>query len=76
MIVREFYRTRNDGVNLYKTYSNENFLIKKVGTEEIYAEAIDVENAPYTYEETDKLIDVESEFTDAEFRTMIEEAVE
>ena len=76
MIVREFYRTRSDGVNLYKTYSNENFLIKKVGTEEIYTEAIDVENASYTYEETDTLIDVESDFTDAEFRKMIEEAVE
>ena len=76
MIVKEFYITREDGVNLYRTYSTENFLIKKVGTEEIYSEAIDVEDAPYTYEETDMFIDVESDFTDAEFRTMIEEAVE
>lgn len=51
MIVREFYRTREDGVNLYRTYSDEGKDIRKVGTEEIYAEAIDVEDAPYTYEE-------------------------
>lgn len=61
MIVREFYRTRTDNINLYKTYSDANFLIKKVGTEEIYAEAIDVENAPYTYEETDIKIEVDEE---------------
>ena len=73
MIVKEFYRTREeDGVNLYKTYSSEGYLIQKVGTEEVYSEAIDVEDSPYVYEETDML----TEFTDAEFRAMIEEAVE
>ena len=54
MIVTEFYATRKDGVNLYKTYSDANRYIRKVGTEEIYSEAIDVENSGYTYEETDK----------------------
>lgn len=53
MIIREFYKTRNDGVNLYRTYSDANVLIHKIGTEEIYSEAIDIEGAPYTYEETD-----------------------
>lgn len=53
MIIREFYKTRNDGVNLYRTYSDANMLIRKVGTEEIYSEAIDIETAPFTYEETD-----------------------
>lgn len=51
MIIKEFYRTREDGVNLYRTYSNENYQIQKVGTDEIYDEAIDVEGAPYQYEE-------------------------
>lgn len=54
-IVKELYKTREDGVNLYRTYSDEGFTIKKVGTEEIYEEAIDVENAPYEYEETEEL---------------------
>ena len=57
MVVKEFYRTREDGVNLYKTYSNEGFYIQKVGTDEVYSEAIDVENAPYVYVETAEKID-------------------
>lgn len=52
MIVKEFYRTREDGVNLYRTYSNEGFKIIKIGTTEVYDEAIDVETAPFRYEET------------------------
>lgn len=59
MIQREFYQTRQDGVNLYRTYSDANKYIKKVGTNEEYSEAIDVEGAPYTYEETDKEIEYE-----------------
>ena len=59
MIIREFYLTREDGVNLYKTYSDQNFMIHKIGTEEVYNEAIDVENAPYIYEETDEKIEQE-----------------
>ena len=60
-VVREFYVTRADGVNLYRTYSDENFFLLQHPTEIEYAEAIDVENAPYTYTETDKLIPVEEE---------------
>lgn len=56
MIVREFYRTRKDGVNLYRTYSDEGFYILQNETGVEYDEAIDVEGAPYTYSETDKPI--------------------
>lgn len=59
MIVREFYRTRKDGVDLYRTYSDEGLKIQKVGTDEIYDEAIDIDGAPYTYEETDIPIETE-----------------
>lgn len=58
-IVREYYKTRNDGVNLYKTYSDECYVIHKLNTNEIYDEAIDVENAPYEYEETTEKIETE-----------------
>ena len=58
-IVREYYKTRKDGVNLYRTYSDEQFKIHKIGTEEYYSEAIDVENAPFEYEETTEKIEVE-----------------
>lgn len=57
MIVREFYTTREDGVNLYRTYSDEGKIIKQNETGAEYEDAIDVENAPYTYSETDKFIE-------------------
>ena len=55
-IVKELYKTKKDGVKLYKTYSDEGYMIKKVGTDELYEEAIDVEDATYEYEETDEYI--------------------
>ena len=55
-IKREFYRTRKDSVNLYRTYSDEGFYILQNETGIEYDEAIDVEGAPYTYSETDKPI--------------------
>lgn len=56
MIQREFYTQRKNGVNLYRTYSDANKYIQKVGTEEIYSEAIDVEGATFMYEETNEFI--------------------
>lgn len=64
MIKKEFYRKRKDGVNLYKTYSTDNLYIRKIGTNEIYDVAIDVENAPFEYEETDEIIETEEEIKD------------
>lgn len=53
MIQTEFYIKRKDGVKLYRAYSDRNMMIQKDGTEEIYSEAIDVENSGYSYTETD-----------------------
>lgn len=58
MIVKEYYGTRKDKIKLYKTYSDNNKIIHKIGTDEEYDIAIDVENAPYVYEETDKEIPI------------------
>ena len=61
MIIREYYTTRKDGINLFRTYSDNKVMIRKVGTDEIYDEAIDVETAPYVYEETDQpIVEVEN----------------
>lgn len=60
-IVREFYLTRKDGVNLYKTYSDADLLIVQNETGVEYDVAIDVEDAPYTYTETDKPIEGDTE---------------
>lgn len=56
MIIKECYSTREDGVKLYKTYSDNGFKIKKVGTNEVYDEAIDVESATFEYEETEEKV--------------------
>lgn len=53
MIKKEFVETRDDGVKLYRTYSDGEFFIKKNGADVFYTEAIDVENSVFTYTETD-----------------------
>lgn len=61
MLIKEFYLTRPDRINLYKTYSGQKVKIRQIQTGNIYDEAIDVEDSPYTYEETD--IPIEEEET-------------
>lgn len=56
MIVREFYATRRDGVDLYHTYSDAGHVIRQEQTGKEYEDAIDVINAPYTHIETDKRV--------------------
>ena len=60
-IVYEYFKTRNDGVILNRVCSDQDVMIRKVGTDEVYAEAIDVENAPWTYEETNQVIELTAE---------------
>lgn len=61
MIKIEFYKTREDGIDLYRTYSDSNKYILQVETGIEYDEAIDVAdkngNIRYTYEETEKDIE-------------------
>ena len=51
MIVTEFYKTRNDGVNLVRTYSDNGNMIERDGIK--YVEAIDPENSGRVYTEVD-----------------------
>lgn len=50
MIVREHIEN-----NLIKTYSDLGYMIQQDQTGALYSEAIDVENAPYTYTETNQM---------------------
>lgn len=59
MIKKDFYKTREDGVALYHIYSDTDRKVKKVGTEDIYDDVIDVEGANFEYEETDEYVDIE-----------------
>lgn len=73
-IIKEFYKTRADGVNLFRTYSDKGLQIRKVGTDELYDEAIDVADAPFTYEETDIPIDdIEGEVTEEDYQSALRE---
>lgn len=67
MIVRELYKTRKDGVSLYRTYSDAGYMIRQTQTGTEYAEAVDVADAPYTYTETETKVpeDGAPEDTDA-----------
>lgn len=69
MIITEFYITREDGVNLYRTYSDAGLYIRQEQTDAEYAEAIDVEGSGMTYVETDSPI-VE-EISDSEALSII-----
>lgn len=61
MIKREFYATRKDGVKLYRTYSDSGMTVRQNETGAEYDEAVDVENAPYTYSESDESTEISSE---------------
>ena len=57
MIIRDFYATREDGVDLYVTKSDRGVMIRKIGTDEVYDQAIDVVFSLFAYEETDILVE-------------------
>lgn len=59
MIRQVFFKTREDGVDLYRTYSDSNKYIIQLETGIEYSEAIDVYPVKYTYVETDKEIPTE-----------------
>jgi hypothetical protein len=64
-----------NGKEFTKNYSDAGYMIQKVGTEEIYSEAVDPINSGRTYIETDKVIETTEEFSDTEFRNMVEGAL-
>lgn len=55
MIKAEFYRTREDGVDLYITYSDTNHYIIQNETNIMYENAIDIKDK-YTYRESEEII--------------------
>lgn len=59
MIVTEYYRTREDGVVLNRTYSDIGMMIERDGVR--YSEAIDPAEFGREYVETDEPIETEAE---------------
>ena len=58
MIKKEYFKTREDGVKLYRTYSDTDHLIKKVANGNVYGDAIDISDSE-EYEEVEGYIDLE-----------------
>ena len=68
-ITGAYYITRSDGVKLFRfavpntktgeEWDKPQFKVRQDQTGVLYDEAIDIENAPYTYTETDIPIDIE-----------------
>ena len=52
------------GNDLVKTYSDKGMMIRKIGTDELYSEAIDPKKLNREYEETDIPIDDEKDNED------------
>jgi hypothetical protein len=75
MIKTEYYLTREDGVVLNRIYSDKGYYIIQNETNTKYEEAIDVENAFYTYAETDEIIEFSQEISDEEFVNMLKEVL-
>ena len=70
MIVTEFYKTRDDGVNLYRTYSNKGVMIERDGVQ--YEEAIDPAELNREYTETDEPIEGYTEdATEADYQNAL-----
>ena len=61
MIVKEEYKTREDGVILHHTYSDTDHKIRKVGTDEVYGNAID--ELDFEYEEVEDYVELEGAST-------------
>lgn len=70
MIKTEFYKVREDGVDLYRTYSDKDVKIHCNEDGHDYDEAVNVQNSGYTFVETE--VPVESpEITDTQALNII-----
>ena len=64
MIITEFFREREDGINLYRTYSDRGLRVENEQTHEVFDDVVNVEGFTHTYTETDEPI--QDEITDSE----------
>lgn len=83
MIIEEFLGEREDGVKLYRRYSDKGVMLLQVETGIMYEDPVDVEGAPYTYEEINISVEdsenenyeIDDEISAEEFMTLVEEAL-
>lgn len=56
MIITEYYKTRQDGVRLERTYSDAGVMIRNTTTDAMYEEVINPVGSGRVYEETNVVI--------------------
>ena len=72
MIITEYYKTREDGVVLNRTYSDKGFMVERDGVR--YSEAIDPAELNREYTETDEPVNgYTDEATDADYQAALRE---
>lgn len=72
MIITEYYKTREDGVVLNRTYSDAGFMVERDGVR--YGEAIDPAELNREYTETDEPVNgYTDEVTDAGYQAALRE---
>ena len=72
MIITEFYKTREDGVVLNRTYSDNGMMIERDGVR--YGEAVDPAELNRRYTETDEPIEITTdEATEADYKAALRE---
>ena len=72
MIITEYYKTREDGVVLNRTYSDKGMMIEREGVR--YDEAIDPAELNRQYTETDEPIEgYTDEATEADYQAALAE---
>ena len=71
MIVTEYYRTREDGVVLNRTYSDIGMMVERDGVR--YSEAIDPAELNRQYTETDEPIEIVEEVTESDYQEALRE---
>lgn len=62
MIKKEFYKEREDGVRLFRTFSDTDHKIRNKHTSEVYADAVDIAEDE-EYEEVEEYIEMEGAST-------------
>lgn len=67
-IITEYYKTRNDGVVLNRTYSDKGMMVERNGVR--YSEAVDPAEFGRIYIETDEPIEPADEMTETEEKAM------
>ena len=72
-VIREYYMTRNDGVKIFRSYSDKDVYIRKEGTDLTDVEMYDVEDEHFVYVETDTPIEAEEDLTVADALAMLGE---